>query len=60
MNQVDPWVPLFLLEGDLIQEANAAPWIAAYNGLRTYAALAKGDPETDKLFQVNDLEKTGS
>ncbi|XP_034249153.1 uncharacterized protein LOC117650017 [Thrips palmi] len=51
VSQLDPWVPLYLLEGDLIQEADAAPWIAAYNGLRSYAALAKGDPETDKMFQ---------
>jgi len=49
---VDPWMPLYLLEKALPSEYNAAPYIAAYNGLRAYAALVKKDPEAERLFQT--------
>lgn len=51
--KAEPWLPLFLLSEDLIDEYKAAPWQAAYSGLRAYAALVKADPDTERLFLVS-------
>ena len=50
--KAEAWLPLFLLSTDLVDEYKAAPWQAAYSGLRAYAALVKADPDIERLFQV--------